>query len=126
MVNSRQAMHAKLAAVLPVTWTVMATAREFDTDPSVPAYVAMMRQQVAPAPNARGAWMETFHVWVITPSLSDSPELEDNLDGLLDEVLMAFNLDDTIYLDSATRDVYGEKGLHCWLCNVQAISVRID
>ena len=49
---------------------------EFDIDSGVSAYVAMMRQQVAPAPNARGAWLETFNVWVITPSAADSPELE--------------------------------------------------
>lgn len=125
MTGERQKLADRLAAALPATWDVQPVAREFQPDPGVPVYVAIMRQVVRPAPNAQGAWGQTFAVWVILNSAQDSAELEDRLDEALDQVLEVLDADGAVVMPEANRDTYGEAGLHSWRLEVQAYAEKV-
>lgn len=123
--TTRQQMYEHLLGLLPASWVLYSTAREFDIDSGAPVYVALMRTKVEPAPNYLGAFIETFSVWIITTSQADDPALEDDLDTALDMALEALDDDNTLRIESAERDTYGQRQLHCWRIELSAGSARV-
>jgi hypothetical protein len=123
---TRQELADHIRPLLPASWVVMPTAREFDVDSSVPCYVAIQRIRVVPSGQYSGWFRETYLAYVITPRQADDVSLDDELDDLLDETLLALDSDTTLVIQQATRDTYGQRQLHCWSVELEAAGQRTD
>lgn len=103
----RSDLAAALKPLLPPRTKIIDVPRSLDGIETSRPVVMLYRERVEKAPNAIGAYFNTFALWIISPNV-DTSRAEDQLDNMLDEVISA--LDELSWLNwsNAQRSTFGD------------------
>lgn len=106
--TTRSILVAALEPLLPAGTKIVDVPRTLDGFETKKPVLMVYRERVAKAPNAQGAYLQTFTAWTVSPVLVGQ-KAEDALDAFLDVVIEALDGVKWLSWTTAERTVFGDQ-----------------
>lgn len=103
----RSDLAAALKPLLPAGTKIVDVPRGLDGIETARPVVMLYRERLEKAPNAIGAYFNTFALWIVSPNV-DPRRAEDQLDNMLDEVIVALDSLSWLNWANAERSTFGD------------------